>query len=185
VYGIFSWANLGILSANYTLDGNTMPVTFSVTPSTFQFVNNYGQVSNTLMFSDNTIQPGDHILVVNITQSVNQTLMLDYITYLPSFSTLATMPNLTSTTSTTSSAGVPASTTLSTQSITASSQGNNVGNSKSAPIGAIVGVVVGGLAAIAILFFLLFWLRKRRGKEDYSQNNLIPFRETSYDTSLI
>jgi hypothetical protein len=37
---------------------------------------------------------------------------------------------------------------------------------------AIVGGVVGDLVVIAILFFLLLWLRKRGGKENDPQNGL-------------
>lgn len=159
VYGIFSWANLGLLSATYSLDGDVLPESYSVTTSTFEYVNDYGEASNFLLFSDDTIQPGNHTLVINVTQCINQTFMLDYITYIPSFTTLATMPNLTGIT--TSAANASTSTTA-----TATSQVNTSGNHKSSPTGAIVGGVVGGLAAIAILCFLFVWLRKRRGNEN-------------------
>jgi hypothetical protein len=176
VYGIFSWDDLGVLSATYTLDGNTLPASISVTASTFEYMNDYGQASNVLLFSNDTVQPGDHTLVINITQCVNQTFMLDYITYLPSFTTLATMPNLTATTTSAANASTSTQPTESQ----ATSQINNGGDSRGTPIGAIVGGLVGGLAFIAILIFLLFWWRKRGAvKQSDLQDDLITHtRET-------
>ena len=174
MYGIFSWANLGLLSATYSLDGNVLPESISVTTSTFEYLNDYGEASNFLLFSDDTIQPGDHTLVINITQCINQTFMFDYITYIPSFSTLATMPNLTSITTSTANA----ISTTGTYTTAVTSQVNDSGNHhKSSPTGAIVGGIVGGLAAIAILCLLFVWLQKRRGNENDSQEKLNPARE--------
>jgi hypothetical protein len=95
VYGIFSWAQIGSLTATYTLDGTSIPRhirSLHARPNSWK---NDGEASNYILFSSDTLAAGDHILVINITQCVNQTFILDYITYTPSFSTLASMPNLT------------------------------------------------------------------------------------------
>ena len=53
----------------------------------------FEEESNYILFSLNPLAAGDHTLVINITQCVNQTFMLDYITYTPSFETLASIPS--------------------------------------------------------------------------------------------
>ncbi|CAA7267296.1 unnamed protein product [Cyclocybe aegerita] len=94
LYGLFNWANIGVLAASYTLDGSTDAQTYSVTSSSPQYVKNDAEASNFLLFSRDNLTAGDHTLVITITRCDNQDFMLDYITYAPSFSTLASMPNL-------------------------------------------------------------------------------------------
>ena len=95
---------------------------------------------------------GNHTVALTLTDCVNQTLVLDYKLYTPSFNTLASMPNLT--------ASNPSSTGQTSP--TASSSGSK------SHVGAIAGGVVGGVAFIAILIALVFfWLRRRRPKADY------------------
>ncbi|KDR86141.1 hypothetical protein GALMADRAFT_274807 [Galerina marginata CBS 339.88] len=95
VYGIFDWAKLGLLSATYTLDGDVLSQSYPVTTTSERYQAKDRQASNFLYFSQENLPPGDHTLVVNITEAQNQTFILDYITYMPSFSTLSTMLNLT------------------------------------------------------------------------------------------
>jgi len=94
----------------------------------------YGEAANYVLFSSDTLAAGNHTLVINITRCVNQTFILDYITYTPSFSTFATMPNLTNLLTTTFK----------------SSQSNV--ETKKIPIGAIIWGVLGD-----ILFFVPSW----------------------------
>jgi len=155
VYGIFSWAQVGTMTATYTLDGTSIPQTYSVTTRSPQFVAGDEEASNYILFASDTLAAGDHTLVINITQCVNQTFILDYITYTPSFSTLASMPNLTllPTTPGSSSAIPPGSSSL--------TNGSQV-DTKKVPIGAIVGGVLGGILFFVLIGFLLGYLRRRR-----------------------
>ncbi|KIJ93841.1 hypothetical protein K443DRAFT_377181 [Laccaria amethystina LaAM-08-1] len=84
---------------------------------------------------------------------VNQTFIFDYLTYEPSFSTLATMPNLT----------LPASTngtSLHTATI-------------STPVGAIVGGILGGLVLVFLLIGAFLWFQKRKAQDDQGESNQI------------
>ncbi|KAF8962593.1 hypothetical protein BDZ97DRAFT_1824447 [Flammula alnicola] len=171
IYGIFSWTNLGIISATYTLDGNVQSQSYPVTASSPQHVSADAEASNFLFFSVDNIAAGNHTLVMNITEVENQTFILDYITYTPAFSTLATMPNLTgistptpgSSTTTTRSTATTLAQTASQQTASQGSQ-QEVATKKTTPVGAITGGVVGGLALLIFAILLLFWLRKRRAK---------------------
>ena len=167
VYGIFSWAKIGSLTANYTLDGTSMPQTYSVTTSSPQFMQNYGDEFNYILFSSDTIAAGNHTLVINITQCVNQTFILDYITYTPSFSTLASMPNLTNLPTTAFQSG-PSSTTSSGFPFSVTN-GSQVSQSnierKKIPISAIVGGILGGSLFFLLIGFLLGYLRRNRAHD--------------------
>ena len=141
------WNSAGTLSAAYILDNVTTPQIYTVSKSSPEYLNNDGQQSNFLFYSFDSIPAGDHTLVVNITACVNQTFIFDYLTYTPSFSSLATMPNLTTQTSSASSSS----------------------SSKPVPIGGIVGGVLSGLAllfAIAAAILLLRRNRSRKQKND-------------------
>jgi hypothetical protein len=128
------------MAATYTLDGTSIPQTYLVTTRSPQFVAGDGEASNYILFASDTLAAGDHILVINITQCVNQTFILDYITYTPSFSTLASMPNLT---------------------LLPTTNGSQA-ETKKVPIGAIVGGVLGGILFFLLIGFLLGYLRRRR-----------------------
>ncbi|PPQ80154.1 hypothetical protein CVT24_006562 [Panaeolus cyanescens] len=94
IYGIFNWRNTGSLTATYTLDGNSDTQVYTVNQDTPYHVNNYGEASNFVFFRRGSLSAGAHTLVVTITQSQNIAYNFDYITYTPSFSNLASRPNL-------------------------------------------------------------------------------------------
>ena len=152
IYGMLHWADLGTVSASYTLDGETTPVTYSVTTSSSMHQDNTNDQPNFLLYTNTSLTAGDHTLVVNVTKCVNQTFIFDYLTYQPSFSTLATMPNLTLPASTN---GTPHTTTTST------------------PVGAIVGGILGGLALLFLLIGAFLWFRKRKAQDDQGESNQI------------
>ena len=159
VYGIFSWAQIGSLTATYTLDGTSTTKTYVVTTSSPQFTKKFEEETNYILFSSDPLAAGGHTLVINITQCVNQAFILDYITYTPSFSTLASMPNLTS---------LPTS-TFKSGSSSATSSGSQVNHSniesKKIPISAIVGGVLGGILFFVLIGFLLGYLRRKRAHD--------------------
>ena len=149
------------MAATYTLDGTSTSQTYSVTTRSPQFVANDGEAANFIFFSSATLAAGDHILIINITQCVNQTFILDYITYTPSFSTLASMPNLTLLPTTTGS-----STAIPHGSPSSLTDGSQV-ETKKAPVGAIVGGVLGGILFFVLIGFLLGYLRRRRSIDSF------------------
>ena len=166
VYGIFSWLNLGVMSATYNLDGKTLPKSYSVTTSSPQFINNDGEATNFALFSSDTLPAGDHTLTIAITKCENQSFTLDYITYIPSFSTLSSMPNL-SPVASGSSTSIPQIYSITTTGesttftgVTDSPKASNRERS-SPPLGAILGGVLGGLLLFALLAICCLWRQKR------------------------
>ena len=141
IYGIFTWSNLGLISLTFTLDGQPLSKSYRVEADTPQFVSELGQQQNFLFYSFDFLQSGDHTLVVNVTDCVNQTFAFDFLTYTPSFSTLASMPNL-------------------TQGSTGASNGSQ-SNSKKSSTGIIVGGIAGAVLLV-LLFALVFIFRRRR-----------------------
>ncbi|EDR03078.1 uncharacterized protein LACBIDRAFT_331846 [Laccaria bicolor S238N-H82] len=73
VYGILHWADLGTLSASYTLDGATTALTYSVTTSSSNYQDNTYDQHNFLLYSNSSLTASDHTLVVKVTECVNQT----------------------------------------------------------------------------------------------------------------
>jgi hypothetical protein len=116
-------------------------------------VSELGQQENFLFYSYDFLQSGDHTLIVNVTDCINQTFAFDYLTYTPTFSTLATMPNL-------------------TQSTTGGSSSQSSGRKGSAGIvaGGIVGAVL--LVLLAALIFIFRRRKKARGKYKPGMSNL-------------
>ena len=189
IYGIFSWFNLGSLTATYTVDGTATAQTYTVTSSSPSYLKKDGEACNFLYYSLDRLSAGDHTLIVNITEANNQIFMLDYITYTPSFTTLSSMPLLNTTSITTSTT---ASTTASTSLGNPSSQPSQAQSSSTpqpSPTAAIVGGVIGGLAFgvfVAILGTCLF-LRRRRARqtENISQDLYASTDERNYQSGML
>ncbi|KJA14836.1 hypothetical protein HYPSUDRAFT_59168 [Hypholoma sublateritium FD-334 SS-4] len=105
IYGIFSWTNIGVISATYTLDGKAESLSYPVTSSSAEHLTEDGDATNFLFYEKNNLSAGAHTLVLNITDLENNAFNLDFITYAPSFSTSATMPALSAGGSSTISTG--------------------------------------------------------------------------------
>jgi len=139
----------------YSIDGTPYPLSISVTSL------DTGEASNYLYFCLDSLPSGIHTLLVNITAARNQSFILDYITYKPSFDTLSSMPSLALIPSL--SSGIPAP--------------SNSTASGSRQSGAIVGGVLGGLAfgglvTVLVALFILHWRRAR--KHNYADQDLTP-----------
>lgn len=134
-----------MITLSFNLDGSLSTRTFQVTSTTSQFQSHLGQQPNMQFFLYNFIPPGNHTLVVTVTECVNQTFSFDYITFEPSFSTLATMPNLTS--------------------LTVSGDSHS---SQSFSNGAIVGIVI--VVIVVVTSCVAFVQRMRRKKKRSSDN---------------
>ena len=175
VYGIFSWAQIGNLTATYTLDGTSTTETYLATTSSPQFMKKFEEESNYILFSSDPLTAGDHTLVINITQCVNQIFILDYITYTPSFSTLALMPNLTNLPTTTFKSGSSSATSSGSPSSVANGSQVNQPNieRKKIPISEIVGGVLGGILFFVLIGFLLGYLRRNRAHDASCECSLV------------
>ena len=151
IFGVFNSSTQGSITLSFDLDGSALTRTFQPTTAESQL----GQQPNFKFFSYDFLTPGNHTLVVNVTECVNQTFSFDYITFQPSFSTLASMPNLTSFTG-----------------------ARNSNSPRSFPTGAIVGIII---AAIGIFAFVSFatrkWMQRKKSKDNLGKSayRTIPF----------
>ncbi|KAJ7587013.1 hypothetical protein C8J56DRAFT_943396 [Mycena floridula] len=153
LFGISQAGITGSLVLSYSIDnGKVLRRSYdTTTPASVDIL-------NFLLLDTGPLVSGNHTVMVNVTDAVGLTLIVDYIRYIPSFATLATMPNLT-VSETSTSASVSGSTAVSS---TGSATGvSAVTSSSSSHTGAIAGGVVGGIAVVALLIFLLFWFRRR------------------------
>ncbi|KIM41816.1 hypothetical protein M413DRAFT_445030 [Hebeloma cylindrosporum] len=162
IYGIFTWSNLGLISLTFTLDGQSLSQSYRVKTDTPQFVSELGQQQNFLFYSYDFLQSGNHTLVVNVTDCVNQTFAFDFLTYTPSFSTLASMPNLTQ----------------------GSTGASSASQSEKSSTAIIVGGVGGAVLLIAFLS-LIFIFRKRRRSKGMKYKPVYPFVHPPPDVTVI
>ncbi|KAJ7577531.1 hypothetical protein C8J56DRAFT_971004 [Mycena floridula] len=150
VYGIFSWTQLGSYDLTVSVDDQE-PFTVIFNASATRVDADAPDQPNLKLFNTGDLPAGNHTIIANLTRCDNQTLVIDYIQYNPSFSSLATMPNLTDTTSTSGSPPGASQTPLVT---------------KKSSVGAIAGGVVGGIALLAIVTLLLLWWRRWKTKPE-------------------
>ncbi len=148
IYGIYDFSNLGKLTLSFTIDSQSLLQTYQVTPTTPQFINEQGQEPNFKFYSYDFLTAGEHTLVVNVTECVNQTFRFDYLTYVPAFGKVSDMPTDLLTWASASGSG-------------SGSTGGGGGGGKTS-IGVIVGSVVGVLAGSVLLGVLLFFFLRRR-----------------------
>jgi len=118
-----------------------------VTTSSPQLVAELGQQPNYLFYSYDFLTTGEHTLVVNVTECLNQTFRFDYLTYVPAFAKISDMPK--------DSGG---------SSGAAASPGSGNKGVKSI-VGGVVGAVVGSVL-LGVLLFLFLKRRARRRKEN-------------------
>ncbi|KAJ3888331.1 hypothetical protein GG344DRAFT_53855 [Lentinula edodes] len=144
VYGIFEWTATGSIGIDFTLDGETTPsVLFVPTGASVS----QPEAAHYQLFSSGNLRTGNHSLIMNITQvDGNQTFVLDYLTYQPSFSSLSSKPNF-----------------------TASALSGSESCSTSLPSPAIIGGVVGGVLGVVLIVALFFLLRRRRNRQAYHE----------------
>ncbi|KAJ7579718.1 hypothetical protein C8J56DRAFT_963472 [Mycena floridula] len=159
LYGLFQWYKAGSFDISVTLDDQ--PSVLQAFNSTLDpNPNRFGVQSHFPLFATGDLDAGNHTISVNLTRCDNQVLIVDFIMYNPSFSTLADMPNL----------------TVTAISSTSTSTSNPFRSHGNASIAAIVGGVVGGLALIALLGLLFIWRRRRQR----SAPRVEPFPVNSY-----
>jgi hypothetical protein len=148
VYGIIP-QQTGTISISYTVDDG----------SSFQKVHSYNGVPpaidlfNYVLLDTGPLAPGNHTVNLTLDGIIGQTLIVDYITYVPAFSTLAAMPVF----------PPPPSPSSSGQKPLESHPPAPLPRRKS-PVGPIAGGVVGALAVLALVVLALLLLRRRRRK---------------------
>lgn len=152
IYGIFTWSNLGLITLSFTIDGQSLSETFRVNSDTPQFLSELGQQQNFLFKSFDFLSPSNHTLVVNLTDCANQTFAFDYVTFTPSFSTLATMPNL-------------------TQGLSDTSTSTSI--KKSFPLGPLVGAIAGFLILFLLGGLVFIFRRRKKSKARYKPSKSI------------
>ncbi|KAJ7584406.1 hypothetical protein C8J56DRAFT_151538 [Mycena floridula] len=159
LYGVFHWDPLGSFDLITTVD-NHSPVA-----QTFDSAvdSNPTSQSNFVLFTSGELIAGNHTVSVNLSRCDNQVLVIDYITYTPSFSSLSTMPNLTHLSPASTSSPVTATPSISPDSA-----------SKKPSIGALVGGIVGGIVLVAIICSLLF-IWRRKSQKSKSSATIDPF----------
>lgn len=166
VYGVFSWRNLGVLSATYTLDGSSLSESYAVTMSSPEYINNIGDAPNFLYYAADSLSVGDHTLVIDITRCSNQTFALDYITYASSSNVPVRLGP-----SSSSNAGPSSTATHNTDPVpTLKSPGAQ--SRKKLPVEGILAGGVGGLVLLALLIFLIVFFRRRRSKYRHGRQRL-------------
>ena len=160
IYGNFLWEQVGGMTLSYNINGGT---NFSQT-FTSDGTNPIKEEPNFKLVDTGPLSPGNYTLTLTLTDCVGQTLLVDYILYTPSFSNLASMPNLTASTTQSQTTTVGQTSTAPTGGGTSSPQPSSKTNA-----GAIAGGTVGGIVFLLILGALAFWWFRRR-----KTSNVVP-----------
>ncbi|KAJ7571942.1 hypothetical protein C8J56DRAFT_1083855, partial [Mycena floridula] len=157
LYGVFDWDQLGSYELTSTIN-DELPVSKTFDARNDSNPEAYHQQLNFVLFF-RELEAGNHTATFTLSKCVNQTLIVDYITYKPSFSSLSTMPNLTgSTFSLPSNTSTADPTSLTNPSLPAP---NNSANSK-LHIAPLVAGLMAGLALLSCLILLFIWQHRRR-----------------------
>ncbi|THV06256.1 hypothetical protein K435DRAFT_883861 [Dendrothele bispora CBS 962.96] len=167
VYGVFNWTAPGNTTATFTLDSSES--SFKTFSSAFDRPPNVQSVSNFLFFESTDLHEGNHNLTIDVTEIVReQSLIIDYLTYQPSFDSIKDKPDFSSTAgiisdSTSSATGSPASSST-------AGRDSGVPARPPLPLAAIIGGVMGGVVLIVTLVAASCWSRirsrRRPQKED-------------------
>lgn len=168
IYGVFQPSLNGSISLSYTIDNGSVFTNSHTASGSGTDQHNY------LLIDTGPLTSGNHTLTVNLSAVIEQALIVDYILYTPSFSTLAGMPNLTV-------VAAPSSTSLGGfASATSSALADSNSNSRKSPTGAIAGGVIGGVAILSFFLALFFWLRKRRARLNKRMSPIPPHISLSF-----
>jgi len=145
IYGLFDFSSPGLLALSFSIDSQSLSQTYRVTSSSPQLVAELGQQPNYLFYSYDFLTTGEHTLVVNVTECLNQTFRFDYLTYVPAFAKISDMPK--------DSGGS-----------SGASSSPGTGNNGHRAVKSIVGGVVGALVGSVLLGALLFLFLRRRAR---------------------
>jgi hypothetical protein len=170
VYGILPRPD-GSLSLSYTIDGgNATTVSHKIIDSTTDTLNHP-------MLQTGPLVAGNHTIAVTLTDIITSYMFIvDYITYVPSFQSLAAMPDL----SNSSSEPLRNSTSTSNTSSPSASESSSSNNSPASTsrssgsnhlrVDAIAGGI-GGFACLAIIVTAVFFFIRRCRHPSETKNN--------------
>lgn len=148
------WEKIGSFEVAYSLDGSTPSMQTFVTQGSIKAP--FEEQPNFKLIDTGTLSPGKHNISLTLSACTNQTFIVDYITYTPSFATLADA-NLTA------SSSSPSTPSASTTTQTSPANTDTPGSSAKTNVGVIAGGVVGSVVVIAIIIgFVLWFLKKKR-----------------------
>ncbi|KAJ7598057.1 hypothetical protein C8J56DRAFT_818623 [Mycena floridula] len=164
VYGIYPWNKPGNYEITVKVD-NQDPFTVAYKSSDNPTVPVPTQ-PNFKLFTTGDLAAGDHTVTATLTKCVGQLLIVDYIQYTPSFSSLATMPDLSGGVTFTSSTATPSSTQGPSNTSGGGGSGGATGTttdapittptsgSKKGPMGSFAHLIIGGAIILATLGLL-------------------------------
>jgi hypothetical protein len=140
IFGHLLESGGGSISLSYRIDNGS---SFS-NDHTYQPNSEKSDIRNYQLVDTGPLAPGTHTLEVNLTKSISQAFIVDYIEYTPSFDTLSTMPNVGS----------------------FSNSPPPIASSRKVPAGAIAGGVVGGIAVLVLVAISVYYfcIRRRQKK---------------------
>ncbi|KAF9059596.1 hypothetical protein BDP27DRAFT_1431143 [Rhodocollybia butyracea] len=162
VYGVNTqFPGAGILTMTFTLDNKSTSAPFTYEPSS-NFVPGF---SNFQYFSQDNLVPGNHTLIVEVTQiqGGNISAVIDYLTYTPSWMFLIDKPNF---------FGLN-STTPNPNSAMGAAGSNNSGLTSKEKTGIIAGSVIGGIVALGMICFFFVRFLKNKKSQPQLEDDLI------------
>lgn len=170
IYGNMLWSQLGFLNLTTTVDGHPgASQNFSTPPPVNAFL--HPDDEPFIELADTGALPaGNHTITLTLNQIHNQTLIVDYILYTPTFDTLASV-------------------NLSAPSIPSPSPESQFPNFPSKTnVGAIAAGVIAGVASLCILVVLVFLFRRRRklskrAGEDTNRRSIDSFFPNPFQSS--
>ncbi|KAK7442496.1 hypothetical protein VKT23_016094 [Stygiomarasmius scandens] len=157
-----NWTLPGSITVNFTVDENS-PLSHSYSPTLNRPARPFTSSPYYLLFNSSELFPGNHSLKINVVDILgDQPLIIDFLTYKPSFSSLKDKPNFAAFDGGNSDGLSSPSASTSTSDPTVSHGPTNNGNdSVNARIGSIIGGVVGGLVFGVLIVILWRFLRKK------------------------
>ncbi|KAJ7210278.1 hypothetical protein C8J57DRAFT_1608099 [Mycena rebaudengoi] len=172
LYGVFLWDKLGSFELVTKIDDQEPATTpFSTFPNGTSG-DGFTQQPNFILYASPELPAGNHNVTFTLSKCKNQTLIIDYIVYTPSFNSLATMPDLTGPATHTVSALIPLPTGTSTT--------HNSHGKPQSHIATLAGGIVAGLVCMALVVTFLVWHRRLRAK-----NLHYPAQSTQSDQDAI
>ncbi|KAJ7351301.1 hypothetical protein DFH08DRAFT_806028 [Mycena albidolilacea] len=156
LYGVFLWDKLGSFELVTKIDNQEPTTTSFSTFSNGTSDNGITQQPNFILYASPKFPAGNHNVTFTLSKCKNQTLIIDYILYTPSFNSLATMPDLTGPGSQTLSPGLPLPTSTSTT--------HDSHRKPKSHIAALAAGIVAGLICIALVVALVMWHGRRHAR---------------------
>ncbi|KAJ7580068.1 hypothetical protein C8J56DRAFT_1058377 [Mycena floridula] len=150
VYGAFLWDLAGSFDLTISIDDQQPFLqTFDATQVN---TNKFPEQPNFIMFTTGSLDAGNHTVTATLTRVDHQRFIIDYILYTPTFSSLATMPDLSGLRASGTPVPIPSTTSPA---------------SKKTPVGALVGGILGSVVFLTLIALVLLFLRRRKQRRNW------------------